>query len=76
MSRTSKNSRHVTGTVLEIVKTECGAFDIFVNKKLTRHHDFEDSLSYDLCVRYGYCGEELEPIFLELNLTGRKTIVF
>jgi hypothetical protein len=76
MSRTRKDSRHVTGTVLEIVKTGDEEFDIFVNKELVRHYDLESSLSYDLRVRYGYCQEELTPIIHELNLTGRKTIVF
>jgi hypothetical protein len=76
MSRTRKDSRHVIGTVLEIVKTEGDSFDVFVNEELVRHYDFESSLSYDLCVRYGYCGEELEPILLELSLTGRKTFVY
>jgi len=76
ISRTRKDSRHVTGTVLEIVKTEGGEFDILVSREIVRHHDLESSLTYDLCMRYGYCGEELEPILLELNLTGRKTFVF
>jgi hypothetical protein len=76
MSRTRKDSRHVTGTVLEIVKTEGDVFDVFVNKELVRHYELASSLCYDLCVRYGYCGEELEPILLELNLTGRTTFVY
>jgi hypothetical protein len=75
MSRTRKDSRRATGTVLEIVKTENGGFDIYLNRELRGHHDFEDSLTHYLCAGLGYCGDELEPILHELNLSGRKTIV-
>jgi hypothetical protein len=74
MSRTRKDSRHVTGTVLEIIKIDSGGYDIYVNRELRGHYDFEDSLSHYLCVGLGYCGDELGPILHELNLNGRKTI--
>jgi hypothetical protein len=75
MSRTRKDSRRATGTVLEIVKTESGEFDVFINRVLRAHHGFESSLTHYLCVGLGYCDDELAPILHELNLTGRKTIV-
>ena len=75
MSRTRKDSRHATGTFCEIVKTGTDAFDIFVNENLVQHYDSESWLRYDLCVRWGCCGEEFEPILTEINLNGRKTFV-
>jgi hypothetical protein len=57
---------------MEIIKTDEEAFDICLNGEIVRHFDSERWLRYDLCSRLGYCGEELEPIIRELNLTGRK----
>ena len=75
MIRTQKDSRDKTRTVCEIVQSGNDAFDIFVNGELTRHYDSENWLRYDLCVRWGYCGEEVEPILTEIKLNGRKSFV-
>jgi hypothetical protein len=75
MSRMQKDSRDKTGTVCAIVRTGTDTFDIFVNGELIRHFDSENWLRHDLCVRWGYCGEEVEPILTEIKLNGRKLFV-
>jgi hypothetical protein len=58
-------------TVLEIVKREDGAFDLFSNHKLLQGQIQESYLPEWLCVRFGFCGEEYHFILKELNLKGR-----
>jgi hypothetical protein len=69
MSRTRKDSRQ--GTVIEVIKREDGAFDLYLNRELGHEGIREDGLAHILCVRFGYCGDEFDAIVLELNQSGR-----
>lgn len=75
MSRTRKDS--LTSPVrreLEIVKNDDHTFDLFSDGKQTHAAISERLLNEELCVRYGYCGQEFNSIVEEVNLKGRKTL--
>jgi hypothetical protein len=76
MSRTQKDSRKATNRVLEVVKMDDGTFDLFMNGKLDRERVHEDGLNEQLCVRFGFCGEEYNLILRELAENGRKKLFF
>ena len=58
MSRTRKDSKQ--GTVIEIIKREDGTFDLLLNRRLDHQRIHEDGLMNVLCVRFGYCQDELK----------------
>jgi hypothetical protein len=62
------------GTVIEVVKRDDGAFDLFSNLKLHHGQIQETYLQEWLCVRFGFCGEEYRSILKEVNLRGRWAI--
>lgn len=72
MSRTRKHSHQ--NRVLEVVKKDDGTFDLFLNRDIYRSGISEDTLPRELCVRFGYCGEEYEEILRELNHAGKKKL--
>jgi hypothetical protein len=76
MRRTQKDSRKATNRVLEVVKMDDGTFDLFMNGKLDRERVHEDGLNEQLCVRFGFCGEEYNLILRELAENGRKKLFF
>ena len=76
MSRTLKDSRKATTRVLEVVRMDDGTFDLFMNGKLDRERVPEDGLNEQLCVRFGFCGEEYDSILQELAENGRKKLFF
>jgi hypothetical protein len=76
MSRTRKDSTQNESTVLEVVKRHDGKFDIFLNRKLDRSRILEEWLPEELCVRFGFCGEEYDSILSEVNKDGKTKRVF
>lgn len=76
MSRTEKDSKKTKGTVLEVVKKYDGTFDLFLNRKLHRDNVPETGLPAELCVRFGFCGEEYDSILREVSQSGRSTLYF
>ena len=72
VGRTYKDARQ--NRVLEVVKREDGSFDLFLNHKLYRGQIPEDGLPRELCVRFGYCGDEYDAILHELVQSGRKKL--
>jgi hypothetical protein len=76
VSRTRKDSRKATNRVLEVVRMDDGTFDLFMNGKLDRERIPEDGLNEQLCVRFGFCGEEYDSILHELAENGRKKLLF
>jgi hypothetical protein len=76
MSRTYKDESKVKPRSLVISKNMDGTFDLSVNRALSRSQMSERSLQEELCVRYGYCADELDPIMRDLNRDGRKEIFF
>jgi len=76
VSRTRKGSRRATNRVLEVVRMDDGTFDLFMNGKLDRQRIPQDGLNEQLCVRFGFCGEEYDSIVHELAENGRKKLFF
>ena len=76
MSRTRKDSIRLKDTVLEVIKKNDGTFDLFLNRKLHRSRIPEVWLPEELCVRFGFCGEEYDLILQEVHQNGKKTIIF
>ncbi|HTD24977.1 MAG TPA: hypothetical protein VK738_20160 [Terriglobales bacterium] len=76
MSRTRKDSDRFKDKSLEVVKRDDGTFDLFVNCKLDRNCVPEAWLAEELCVRYGFCGEEYDSFLREIHQNGRKKIMF
>jgi len=72
VSRTRKDSHQ--NRVLEVVKRDDGTFDLFLNRNVYRSGISEDTLPRELCMRFGYCGEEYEEILRELNQAGKKQL--
>lgn len=72
MSRTYKDARQ--NRVLEVIKNTDSTFDLFLNSALHRGKVPEATLSEELCVRFGFCGDEYQAIVRELNLRGRKQL--
>jgi hypothetical protein len=62
--------------ILEVVKREDGTFDLFLNQKPDRSCIPEKWLPEELCVRFGFCGEEYDAILRDVNQNGRKRIDF
>jgi hypothetical protein len=79
MSRTSKDSRHITKTILKIVKRADGKFDLFFNGNLSLERLEEVWLRKELCERFGYCGngdKELLRMMVELHREGTTKATF
>jgi hypothetical protein len=70
VSRTRKDSNQATKTVLELVKRDDGTFDLLLNSKLDRSHIAERWLPDELCVRFGFCGQEYDSILREAKRNG------
>lgn len=51
-------------------------FNLLLNGKLDRERVSERWLNEELCVRFGFCGEEYNSILDELTRNGRKKLVF
>jgi hypothetical protein len=71
MGKTWKDSPK--GTTLRVDRDADGTFCLFLNNRLDRTHLNSDGLHDELCVRYGYCQQELAQILQELNETGTST---
>jgi hypothetical protein len=76
VSRTRKDSRKATNRILEVVRRDDGTFDLLMNGKLDRGRIPEDGLNEQLCVRFGFCGDEYDSILHELVENGRKKLFF
>lgn len=76
MSRTQKDSQEPRTTALEIVKRDDLTFDLFLNGNPDRSRIAEQWLSDELCVRFGFCGEEYDMILREVKQKGRAEVRF
>lgn len=72
MSRTRKNPKHIQPTILEVIKRNDGTFDILLNHRLDRKRIPERWLADEICVRFGFCGEEYDSILREIDQDGRS----
>ena len=73
MGLTDKDSLH-SKRFLEVVKRDDGTYDLFLNDAPDRSRIPEKWLPEELCVRFGFCGEEYDSILHELNLNGRTKL--
>lgn len=78
LSKTRKDSAAAKGitTLLELVKRADGNFDLFMNGTLQRANIRERWLPEELCVRYGFCGEEYDAILRKAHQSGRSKVVY
>jgi len=76
VSRTRKDSNQTRNTILELVRTKDGTFDLFLNSNLDRSSVPEQYLNNELCVRFGFCGEEYDTILREAKQKGRVEVRF
>jgi len=74
MGRMYKDAKQ--NRVLELVKRQDGTFDLFLNRRLYRGQIHPDGLPEELCVGFGYCGEEYDSIPRAMEETGRKELFF
>ena len=76
VSRTQKDSNQTRNTILELVRTKDGTFDLFLNNNLDCSSVLEQYLNNELCVRFGFCGEEYDTILREVKQKGRAEVRF
>ena len=74
MGRTYKDSRQAT--VVEVLKRPDGTFDLYINRTLDREAIHSDGLPDELCVRFGYCGQEYDDLLKQLHQSGRVELRF
>lgn len=65
-----------TSVVLEVVKTDDETFDLFLNGKPDRRRIPERWLADEICVRFGFCGEEYASILRDVKQNGRAAVSF
>ena len=76
VSQDPKVSTQNRKRTLEVVKMDDGTFDLFLNHTLDRRGITEQWLPEELCVRFGFCGEEYRSILCELKQKRRITLLF
>ena len=75
MSRTNKDSAAKKRRDFE-VRLVGDTFDVFRNGEILYQEISERTLVEVLCIKWGYCGSELEAILSEVRTTGRKIMLF
>jgi hypothetical protein len=75
VSRTRRDSQP-RNTIVELVRKIDGTFDLFLNTKLDRSNVPEQYLNDELCVRFGFCGEEYDAILSQVKQKGRAEVRF
>jgi hypothetical protein len=76
VSRTREDSNQTRDTILELVRTSDGTFDLFLDSKPDRSGIPEQDLNDELCVRFGFCGKEYDTILREAKQNGRGKVRF
>jgi len=76
LSRTRKDANQDELRALEVVKRDDGTFDVLLNGNLDRSRIPEAYLPEELCVRFGFCGEEYDSILREVTQNGKTRVVF
>ena len=61
--------------VWEFLKREDGSYAVFRNSKLLSDSISEEKRESELCVRFGFCGQEYDEIVRQLSQSGRCTLV-
>jgi hypothetical protein len=78
MSKTFKDSARKTTSksVIEVVANGDGTFEIILSQEAVRTGVEKKWLNDELCVKYGFCGDEFDAIMRQLAECGRASIVF
>ena len=73
MSRTRKDerARKNDAITLEVVRNDDGTYQVFSRGKLVLRRVEEPWLYEELCIRFGFCGDEYDPIKQQLDECGR-----
>jgi hypothetical protein len=76
LDRTHKDERaKKTATIiLEVLKNSDSTYEVFYKGEHVGNRVQQHWLEPELCVRYGYCGDEYDSIIRQLNDSGRATI--
>ena len=74
--RTRKDFKQVGTNVLELFRRTDGAIDLFLNGTPDRTNIPEKWLNEEVCVRFGFCGEEYDSIVRDLTQNGRARVMF
>jgi len=77
VSRTRKDEcfKKTFSIVLEVLKNDDDSYDLFSRGELARSRVPERWLHHELCVGFGFCGDEYEAIIRLLNDCGKATVV-
>ena len=59
---------------LDVTRNADGTFEVFYNGEHVRSNVPERWLNEELCVRYGFCGEEYDLILKQLNERGHASL--
>jgi hypothetical protein len=75
VSRTHKDerSKKTMTIVLEVLKNGDGTYEVFSKGELVCTQVPERWLHEELCVGFGFCGDEYESIIRQLNDSGKAT---
>jgi hypothetical protein len=76
MGKSVKDSRVLRSkrVNLEVRANGDGTYDVFFNNKHVGNRVPEEWLDRDLCVNWGFCGEELRSIRDQLAASGHATM--
>ena len=74
MSSALKDS-HRKKRFLEVVKRADGTYDLFLDDAPDHCAVPEKWLPEELCVRFGFCGEEYDTILRQVNQSGRTRLL-
>jgi hypothetical protein len=76
LGRTRKDEagRKAVTHALEVTRNADGTYEIFFGGKRDCSQVQERWLEHELCVRYGICLEELDPILRQLSASGKVIV--
>ncbi|HKW76693.1 MAG TPA: hypothetical protein VJN64_14275 [Terriglobales bacterium] len=76
MSKTHKDEHQQKGILRKLeVKRGDDTYDVFWNGERVRSRVQERWLNQELCVGFGFCGEEYDDILRQLNDCGKAIVV-
>jgi hypothetical protein len=77
VSRTHKDERSnkTVTIVLQVLKNGDGTYEVLYKGELVRTRVPERWLNEELCVGFGFCGDEYESIIRQLNDSGKAILL-
>jgi hypothetical protein len=76
VGRTHKDehAKKTVSIILEVLKNTDNTYEVFYKGEHVLSRVQQRWLDQELCVRYGYCGDEFDSIIRQLNDSGRATV--